>query len=156
MRLLLVDGCRREDGPGREAEAQLRALGAETERFRPLYTEDLPCAGCGACHGSGLCVADPRAGDFLRAAAGCDGLLLVCPAGLLGIDVHAKNLLERAALLAARREKSPFAGKPAAALLAGKRTGARASAQAEGLLRALGLAVRDVESLRNEIKEEAT
>ena len=156
MRVLLIDGGRRPEDPCREAlrraEERLRAAGHETELFWPLYTEDLPCSGCGACRGAGMCVADPRAGAFLKAAAACGGFVLAAPMGLLGPDVHVKNLLERAVVLAARRENSPFAGKQALALPVGRQS-ARGERQLAALLDELGLRAPD-ETLAALIKEE--
>ena len=79
--------------------------------------------------------------SYLRAAADCGALLLFCPAGLLGPDIHVKNLLERAAILAPRRQPQPFAGKRAAALVLGKHASPRMFAQAAALLRDLGCEV---------------
>ena len=143
MRLLLVYGRLRERGGLRAAvEAlteELRKNGVETEAFSPLKTEDLLCSGCGACQGAGMCVADPRAKELLKAAAGCDALLFVTSGSLFGLDIDRKNLLERAASLALRREVNPMAGKRAAALLLCRSGGRKSADQIAALLQKLGL-----------------
>lgn len=139
MKLLLVYG-RLRGGLAIAAEnaaEELRRSGVETEVFSPLKTESLLCSGCGACHGAGMCRADPRGGEFLRAAAGCDGFLIAAPAGLLGLNVDLRNLLMRAAELTARSKNDPFAGKPAA--LIGGRLSGRAAKELRELTEALGL-----------------
>ena len=143
MKLLLVHGRLRERDPLRIAvedlKAELRRCGMDTEPFSPLKTEDLLCSGCGACKGAGLCVADPRAKEFLRAADGCDALLFISSGSLFGLDIDMKNLLERAASLALRREVNPMAGKRAAALLLCRSGGRRSADQIAALLQKLGL-----------------
>ena len=143
MKLLLVHGRLRERGGLRAAvEAlteELRKNGVETEAFSPLKTEDLLCSGCGACQGAGMCVADPRAKELLKAAAGCDALLFVTSGSLFGLDIDMKNLLERAASLALRREVNPMAGKRAAALLLCRSGGRKSAGQMASLLQKLGL-----------------
>ena len=111
----------------------------ETEAFSPLKTENLLCSGCGACRGAGLCVADPRGKELLKAAAGCDALLFVTSGSLFGLDIDMKNLLERAASLALRREVNPMAGKRAAVLLLCRSGGRRSADQIAALLQKLGL-----------------
>lgn len=142
MKILFVYGRLRERDPLRAAlaaaEEELRQAGLETEAFSPLKTESLLCSGCGACRGAGMCVADPRGGEFLKAAADCDAFLFVSPAALLGLDIDMKNLLERAASLALRRGFNPLAGKGAAALLLG-RGGRKSAGQMAALLQKLGL-----------------
>lgn len=142
MKILLVNGSlRRGDACGeavQKAAERLKAAGAETEVFWPVRTEDLPCSGCGACRGAGMCVADPRAGEFLKAAAACDVLLVFAPIGLLGLGVPLKNLLERAALLSARKGGLLLEGRRAAALQTGRQS-ARAAQQLAALLEQLGL-----------------
>ena len=143
MKLLLVYGRLRERGGLRAAvEAlteELRKDGVETEAFSPLKTENLLCSGCGACRGAGLCVADPRGKELLKAAAGCDALLFISSGSLFGLDIDMKNLLERAASLALRREVNPMAGKRAAVLLLCRSGGRRSADQIAALLQKLGL-----------------
>ena len=143
MRLLLVYGRLRERGGLRAAvEAlteELRKNGVETEAFSPLKTEDLLCSGCGACRGAGLCVADPRGKEFLKAAGGCDALLFISSGSLFGLDIDMKNLLERAVSLALRRGDRPLAGKKAAALLLCRSGGRKSADQIAALLQKLGL-----------------
>lgn len=143
MRLLLVYGRLRERDPLRIAvedlKAELRRCGMDTEPFSPLKTEDLLCSGCGACKGAGLCVADPRGKELLKAAAGCDALLFVTSGSLFGLDIDMKNLLERAASLAQRRDGRPLAGKRAAALLLCRSGGRKSAGQMAALLQKLGL-----------------
>lgn len=147
MRILIVGGPEESCGGAlRPAEERLRAAGAETERFWPLRTEGLLCSGCGACRGAGLCVADPRGGDFLRAAAGCDGFVLAAPVGLFGLGVDFRNLLRRASELAAYGGKNPFAGKPAAPLTVGRQS-RRAAAELRELAEALGLELCELTEL---------
>ena len=142
MKVLLINGSlRANDACGeavRRAEAQLAGAGAETGVFWPVKTENLPCSGCGACRGAGMCVADPRAGEFLRAAAQSDGFMIAAPVGLLGLGMDLRNLLKRAAELAARSRNNPFAGKPAAPLIIG-RLNRRAARELRELTQALGL-----------------
>lgn len=153
MKLLLTNGSLRK-GDGLPAAASLAAEkldreGLETQLFQPVKTEDLPCSGCGACKGAGMCVADPRAGEFLRAAQDCGAFLFLAPAGLLGPDIGIKNFLERIAQLAARRKDSPLAGKPAAALLVVRRgEGSGAAKQLRELLRAAGFRLRGADAVR--------
>ena len=139
MKLLLVYGRLRGAlaAEAEKAAEELRRSGVETEIFSPLKTESLPCSGCGACGGSGMCVADPRGHEFLRAAAGCDGFLIAAPAGLFGLGVDLRNLLRRAAELAARSKTDPFVGKPVA--LIGGRLSERTAKELRELTRALGL-----------------
>ncbi len=143
MKLMLVFGRLRERDPLRFAvedlKAELRRDGVETEVFSPLKTEDLLCSGCGACRGAGLCVADPRGKEFLKAAGGCDAFLFVSPGALLGLDIDMKNLLERAASLVQSREVNPMAGKRAAALLLCRSGGRKSADQMTALLQKLGL-----------------
>ena len=143
MKLLLVHGRLRERDPLRIAvedlKAELRRCGMDTEPFSPLKTEDLLCSGCGACKGAGLCVADPRAKEFLRAADGCDALLFISSGSLFGLDIDMKNLLERAASLVLRRGDRPLAGKKAAALLLCRSGGRKSADQIAALLQKLGL-----------------
>lgn len=139
MKLLLVYGRLRDGSAVEDLEAELRRDGVETEAFSPLKTEDLLCSGCGACRGAGLCVADPRGKEFLKAAGGCDAFLFIASGGLFGLDIDMKNLLERAASLALRREDHPLAGKKAAALLLCRSGGRKSAAQMAELLQKLGL-----------------
>lgn len=142
MKLLLVYGRLRERGGLRAAVEALteglRKDGVETEAFSPLKTEDLLCSGCGACRGAGMCVADPRGKEFLKAAADCDALLLIAGGGLFGLEIDMKNLLERAASLGQRWEADPLAGKRAAALLLCRGSGRKSADQMAALLRKLG------------------
>lgn len=139
MKLLLVSGRLRGAlaVAAENAVEELRRAGVETEIFSPLKTESLLCSGCGACRGAGMCKADPRGGEFLRAAAGCDGFLIAAQAGLLGLGIDLRNLLRRASELAARSKNDPFAGKPAA--LIGGRLSRRAAKELRELTEALGL-----------------
>ncbi len=143
MKLLLVNGSLRRFDACAEAvareEARLREQGADTEVFWPVKTENLACSGCGACRGAGMCVADPRAAEFLKAAADCEALLFFVPVGLLGPAVDVKNFIERAAALNRARGGKPLAGKRAAAFPVG-RSGERAEKQVAALLAGLGLA----------------
>lgn len=142
MRVLLINGSLRAGDACadalRRAEERLCAAGLETVRFWPVRTAQLPCSGCGACRGAGMCVADPRAGAFLKDAAACDALLFFAPAGLLGVGVDMKNFLERVAALNRRADGRPLAGRCAAALPVGRRSG-RAEKQLTALLEGLGL-----------------
>ena len=138
MKLLLVYGRLRDGGAIDAVTESLRQSGVETEIFSPLKTEDLLCSGCGACRGAGMCVADPRGKEFLKAAADCDALLLIAGGGLFGLDVDMKNLLERTASLAQRRDGDPPAGKRAAALLFCRGSGRKTADQMAALLRKLG------------------
>lgn len=140
MKLMLVYG-RLRDGAVDALTEQLRRSGVETEIFSPLKTENLLCSGCGACRGAGMCVADPRAKDFLKAAGGCDAFLFISPGALLGLDIDMKNLLERAASLVQSREVNPMAGKRAAALLLCRIGGRKTADQMAALLRKLGLSL---------------
>lgn len=147
MKLLLVCG-RLRGALAAEAEnaaEELRRSGVETEVFSPLKTESLLCSGCGACRGAGMCRADPRGGEFLRAAAGCDGFLIAAQTGLLGLGVDLRNLLMRAAELTARSKTDPFAGKPAA--LIGGRLSGRAAKELRELTEALGLRLCELTAL---------
>lgn len=137
MKVLLINGSAKSETLRCIGES-LRAEGFETELFWPVKTEDLLCSGCGACHGAGMCVADPRAGEFLRAAAQSDGFMIAAPVGLLGLGMDLRNLLKRAAELAARSRNNPFAGKPAAPLIIG-RLNRRAARELRELTQALGL-----------------
>ena len=142
MKILLINGSlRAKDACGeavQRAAERLRGAGAETEVFWPVRTADLPCSGCGVCRGAGMCVADPRAGEFLRAAASCELLAFFAPVGLLGVGVPLKNLMERAALLSSRRGGQLLEGKRAAALPIGRRS-ASSARQLARLLSGLGL-----------------
>ncbi len=142
MKLLLVNGEAAENGPGRKSlDAIAKSFeeeGCQTELFWPVRTKNMLCSGCGACRGAGMCVADPRGGEFLRAAAGCDGFVLAAPVGLLGLGIDFRNLLRRASELTARSSKNPFAGKPAAPLIIG-RLSRRAAKELRELAGALGL-----------------
>lgn len=141
MKLLLVYGRLRDGGVIDVLTESLRQSGVETEIFSPLKTENLLCSGCGACRGAGMCVADPRGGEFLRAAAGCDAFLFIASGGLFGPELDMKNLLERAAPLAQRWEADPLAGKRAAALLLCRGGGRKTADQMAALLRKLGLSL---------------
>ena len=85
-----------------------------------------------------MCVADPRAGELLRAAGDCEALLFVVPVGLFGPGVDVRNLMERVALLNEKQDGRPLSGKCAAALPVGRRS-ARGDAQLDALLKKLGL-----------------
>ncbi len=142
MRILFVYGRLRGRGPNEALAAaaeELRQAGVEVEVFSPLKTESLLCSGCGACRGAGLCVADPRGHEFLKAAGSCDGFLFAASGGLLGLDIDMKNLLERAASLTKRRDSDPLAGKRAAALMFCRRGGRKSAAQLAELLQKLAL-----------------
>ncbi|MGX8692330.1 MAG: flavodoxin family protein [Clostridia bacterium] len=139
MKILFVFGRLKERGALEKLAEELRRDGVETEIFSPLKTESLLCSGCGACKGAGMCVADPRGHEFLKAAGTCDGFLFVSSGGLLGLDIDMKNLLERAAALTKRRDGDPLAGKRAAALLLCRRGGRKSAAQMAELLRKLDL-----------------
>ena len=149
MKLLLVVGRLRERDPLRGSVAalaeDLRQSGVETEVFSPLKTEDLLCSGCGACKGAGMCVADPRGKEFLKAAAGCDGFLIAAPVGLLGLGIDLRNLLMRAAELTARSKNDPFAGKPAALIVG--RLSRKAAKELRELTQALGLDLCELTAL---------
>ena len=142
MKVLLINGSpRKEDAcaeAARRAAARLEAAGIETGLFWPVKTENLLCSGCGACQGRGMCVADPRAGELLRAAGDCEALLFVVPVGLFGPGVDVRNLMERVALLNEKQDGRPLSGKCAAALPVGRRS-ARGDAQLDALLKKLGL-----------------
>lgn len=142
MRILLVNGsARRDDACGeaaRRTAERLEAGGAETAIFWPVKTKGLACSNCGACKGAGMCVADPRAGEFLKEAAAYDALLFFVPVGLLGPGVDARNFLLRVAELNHRRGGKPLQGKRAAAVPTGRRS-ARSEAQIRSLVAALGL-----------------
>ncbi len=143
MKILLVNGSLRRADACAEAvsreEARLREEGAETAVFWPVKTLNLACSGCGACRGAGMCVADPRAGEFLKAAADCEALLFFVPVGLFGPGIDVKNLIERAALINRKRGGQPLAGKRAAMIPVG-RQGERTEKQLRALLAELGLA----------------
>lgn len=142
MKLLLINGSpRANDACGeavRRAAERMSAAGAETGIFWPVKTENLACSGCGACRGAGMCVADPRAGEFLKTAAEYDTLLFFAPAGLLGLGIDGKNFLERIAGLNRRQEGRPLADKSAAGILIGRKSSRNAGQLAE-LLSKLGL-----------------
>lgn len=142
MRVLLINGSLRQGdacaAAVRRAAERLEAAGADAAIFWPVKTENLACSGCGACRGKGMCVADPRAAEFLKAAAEYDALLFVVPVGLFGPGVDVKNFLERVAELNRRQQGRPLAGKCAAALTAGRRS-ERNAARVRDLLSAFGL-----------------
>ena len=92
-----------------------------------------------------MCKADPRGGEFLRAAAGCDGFLIAAPVGLFGLGVDLRNLLMRAAELTARSKNDPFAGKPAALIV--NRLSRKAAKELRELIEALGLDLCELTAL---------
>ncbi len=142
MKVLLVNGSlKANDACGKsvkEAAVRLESAGADTEIFWPVLTKAIPCGGCGACRGSGMCVSDPKGGEFVKAASFADILLLFAPAGLFGVGIPLKNLIERAAFLCAKKQDFPLKGKSAAAIPVG-RSSAKISKQLDALLNVLEL-----------------
>lgn len=124
MKVLLVNGSARERDLCREAldlaAEKLQEAGLETEIFWPIRSDRGDCTGCGACHGSGVCVYDRRFADFAAQAKDCDAFVFAAPAGLLGLESTMQAFLERA--LAPRPGRpNAFAGKCAAALIMPRR-----------------------------------
>ncbi len=138
MRALLINGGAQRNEGCAAVEKRLREQGAETAVFWPIRTENLPCSGCGACRGAGMCVADPRPGAFLKEAAAFDTLVFLIPVGLFGPSVDMKNFIGRAAALNRAREGKWLAGKVAAAVPLGRRS-AKNDARVRALLAELGL-----------------
>ena len=142
MKILLVNGSLKAHDACAEAvndaSERLKDAGAECDIFWPVLTKDLPCGGCGACKGSGMCVADPKGGEFLKAAASSDILLFFAPANLFGVGIPLKNLMERAAFLISKKNEDPLKGKSAAAIPVG-RSSAKILKQLDTLLEGLNL-----------------
>ena len=136
MKRLLVNGEIAENGRGREATdaaaEACEAAGCGAELFWPVKTKDMICSGCGSCGGAGLCIYDPRGMAFIKAANGSDALLFAVPVGFFGASMDVRNLLRRAAAIAERCKTPPLAGKRAAVLLFGRKSGV---GQAERQLR---------------------
>lgn len=142
MKILLVNGSlKARDACSQavnDAAGRLKSSGADTEIFWPILTKDIPCGGCGACKGSGMCVADPKGGEFIKAASSADILLFFAPAGLFGISIPLKNLMDRAAFLCSKKQDFPLKGKSAAAIPVG-RSSAKIIKQLDDLLNVLDL-----------------
>ena len=127
MKVLLINGSPHEKGCTytalREAAKALNEEGVETDFFwigkKPLAG----CAGCGACTKLGRCVFDDNVNEFTALAEGYDGFIFGSPVYFSGMNGALMSFMDRAFFSGPRREKNPFALKPAAAVVSARRAG---------------------------------
>ena len=127
MKVLLINGSPHEKGCTytalREAAKALNDEGVETDFFwigkKPLAG----CAGCGACTRLGKCVFDDKVNEFTALAEGYDGFIFGSPVYFSGMNGALMSFMDRAFFSGPRREKNPFALKPAAAVVSARRAG---------------------------------
>ena len=127
MKVLMINGSPHEKGCTYtalcEAAKALNGEGVETDFFwigkKPLAG----CAGCGACTKPGRCVFDDKVNEFTTLAEGYDGFIFGSPVYFSGMNGALMSFMDRAFFSGSRREKNPFALKPAAAVVSARRAG---------------------------------
>ena len=88
------------------------------------------CIGCGQCRGKGKCVfADGGVNEFLEKAQEADGFVFGTPVYYAHPSGRLLSFLDRA-FYASSGSKSPFVGKPGAAVASARRAGTTASLDA--------------------------
>ena len=127
MKVLLVNGSPHEKGCTwtalREAAKTLNEEGVETDFFWIGKKPIAGCAGCGACARLGKCVFDDKVNEFTALAEEYDGFLFGSPVYFSGINGAMMSFLDRAFFSGGKRKHSPFAFKPAAAVVSARRAG---------------------------------
>ena len=134
MKILMVNGSANQRGCTYTALSEIGAaaqeLGAEWEIFQLSGQPMRDCIGCGQCRGKGKCVfADGGVNEFLEKAQEADGFVFGTPVYYAHPSGRLLSFLDRA-FYASSGSKSPFAGKPGAAVASARRAGTTASLDA--------------------------
>ena len=135
MKILMVNGSANQHGCTYTALSEIGAaaqeLGAEWEIIQLGGQPMRDCIGCGQCSGKGRCVfADGGVNEFLEKAAEADGFVFGTPVYYAHPSGRLLSFLDRAFYAASGGGKSPFAGKPGAAVASARRAGTTASLDA--------------------------
>ncbi|WP_294550919.1 flavodoxin family protein [uncultured Pseudoflavonifractor sp.] len=132
MKILMVNGSANQHGCTYTALSEIGAaaqeLGAEWEIVQLGGQPMRDCIGCNQCGGKGKCVfADGGVNEFLEKAMEADGFVFGTPVYYAHPSGRLLSFLDRAFYAASGGGKSPFAGKPGAAIASARRAGTTAS-----------------------------
>ena len=135
MKILMVNGSANQHGCTYTALSEIGAaaqeLGAEWEIVQLGGQPMRDCIGCGQCSGKGKCVfADGGVNEFLEKTAEADGFVFGTPVYYAHPSGRLLSFLDRAFYAASGGGKSPFAGKPGAAVASARRAGTTATLDA--------------------------
>lgn len=132
MKILMVNGSANQHGCTYTALSEIGAaaqeLGAEWEIVQLGGQPMRDCIGCNQCGGKGKCVfADGGVNEFLEKAMEADGFVFGTPVYYAHPSGRLLSFLDRVFYAASGGGKSPFAGKPGAAIASARRAGTTAS-----------------------------
>ena len=127
MKVLLVNGSPNQNGCTftalSEAAKTLNEEGVETELF---WIGKKPLSGCIACYScvkTGKCVFQDKVNEFTALAREADGFIFGSPVYFSGMNGSLMSFMDRAFFSSTRTGVSPFAFKPAAAVVSARRAG---------------------------------
>ena len=127
MKVCLVNGSPNEKGCTFtalcEAEKTLHEEGVETGWFWIGREGVTGCTGCGACEKLGRCVKSDAVNEFTALAREYDGFLFGSPVYFSGMSGAMMSFMDRVFYSSSRSGMSPFAFKPAAAVVSARRAG---------------------------------
>lgn len=134
MRVAIVNGSHNKNGCTARALAEvaktLEEEGIGTEGFWIGGKSLGGCMGCNACLSLGRCVIDDRVNDFLKVAERADGFVFGAPVHYSHAGASLLGFMDRLFYLSGGNAEGAgglFAHKPAAAVVAARRSGTTAS-----------------------------
>ncbi len=127
MKVLLINGSPNEKGCTFTALCEvgkaLREEGVTADHFWIGRGEIAGCTGCGACEKLARCVKDDVVNHFTALAGEYDGFIFGSPVYFSGMNGAMMSFMDRAFYSTTRGEMSPFAFKPATAVVSARRAG---------------------------------
>ena len=127
MKVLLVNGSPHEHGCTFTALSEVSgALVEEGIQSDFFWIGKKPLSGCIGCYGcvkKGKCVFDDKVNEFTSLAREYDGFVFGSPVYFSGMNGSLMSFMDRAFFSPTRAGESPFAFKPAAAVVSARRAG---------------------------------